>query len=303
MKPDLTVLYRGPLASCNYGCEYCPFAKHPETRAERDMDARALERFVGWVEGWAGGSLAIFFTPWGEALVRKRYRESLVRLSRVPNVRKVAIQTNLSVGTRWAERADISKLGLWATYHPTETPRRIFVRRVLEARARGISISVGIVGLREYIGEAEALRAELPGDVYLWVNAYKRVPEYYDDATARRFLAVDPLFSLNNRRHPSFGKACRTGETVVSVDGVGDMRRCHFVPEVIGNLYRPDVQSALFRRPCPNETCGCHIGYVHLEELGADRMFGTGILERVPTDVRHLGTSFPEELQVSMSGR
>ena len=25
------ILYRGPLSSCNYGCEYCPFAKHAES--------------------------------------------------------------------------------------------------------------------------------------------------------------------------------------------------------------------------------------------------------------------------------
>ena len=29
---NLSILYRGPLSSCNYGCEYCPFAKHRETR-------------------------------------------------------------------------------------------------------------------------------------------------------------------------------------------------------------------------------------------------------------------------------
>jgi biotin synthase-like enzyme len=38
----LSVLYRGPLSSCNYDCHYCPFAKHHETSAElrRDREAR-----------------------------------------------------------------------------------------------------------------------------------------------------------------------------------------------------------------------------------------------------------------------
>ena len=38
----LSILYRGPLSSCNYGCEYCPFAKHTETQAEHDADRAAL---------------------------------------------------------------------------------------------------------------------------------------------------------------------------------------------------------------------------------------------------------------------
>ena len=49
MALTLSILYRGPLSSCNYGCDYCPFAKHHETAAELARDRRALERFIDWV--------------------------------------------------------------------------------------------------------------------------------------------------------------------------------------------------------------------------------------------------------------
>ena len=49
----LSLMYRGPLASCNYGCGYCPFAKHHETGAkipaplfEAMQKARAFGRAV-----------------------------------------------------------------------------------------------------------------------------------------------------------------------------------------------------------------------------------------------------------------
>ena len=45
--------------------------------------------------------------------------------------------------------------------------------------------SVGVVGLKEHFGEIEALRRELPPDVYLWVNAYKREPDYYTATWSR----------------------------------------------------------------------------------------------------------------------
>ena len=80
----LSILYRGPLSSCNYGCDYCPFAKHRETYAEHQHDQHALERFLNWVANRAGDQIGIFFTPWGEALIRKRYQDAFVRLSALP---------------------------------------------------------------------------------------------------------------------------------------------------------------------------------------------------------------------------
>lgn len=42
----------------------------------------------------------------------------------------------------------------------------------------------------------------------------------------------------------------------------------------------------LAERPCSNDTCGCHIGYVHLDRLGLYATFGDGVLERVPVGYR-----------------
>src|SRR5581483_9795961 len=100
---NLSILYRGPLSSCNYACGYCPFAKHTESAAELAADRRALERFVGWVAGQAAHTLGILFTPWGEAPVRRSYQDALIRLTRLPHVRRAAIQTNLSCGLDWVE--------------------------------------------------------------------------------------------------------------------------------------------------------------------------------------------------------
>jgi hypothetical protein len=44
----------------------------------------------------------------------------------------------------------------------------------------------------------------------------------------------------------------------------------------------PDFATALRERPCTNTTCGCHIGYVHLDDLKLYDVFGAGVLERIP---------------------
>ncbi len=278
----LTILYRGPLASCNYGCWYCPFAKRRERAADRRADREALERFAGWVAGRESDRLALFFTPWGEALARRRYRDAIAHLTQMAHVTKVAVQTNLSCGLGWLARCDLGKLGLWATYHPAEVERERFLGKCRELIACGARFSVGMVGVRENFAEIEAVRRALPDSVYLWINAYKHGADYYAPEDVARLTAIDPLFPFNNRRHPSRGRACRCGERVISVNGAGDVRRCHFVPEIAGNIYAEDVTSLLRASPCPAERCGCHIGYVHMPHLGLEEIFGEGILERVP---------------------
>jgi sulfatase maturation enzyme AslB (radical SAM superfamily) len=73
-----TILYRGSLISCNYGCEYCPFAKRQQTAAELAIDKQALERFVNWIFQHPQHQFSILFTPWGEALIHKCYQQALV---------------------------------------------------------------------------------------------------------------------------------------------------------------------------------------------------------------------------------
>ena len=284
MALNLQILYRGPLSSCNYGCPYCPFAKREESDAQHAVDAVALERFVSWIESRRNDTLSVFFTPWGEALVRTRYQRALARLTQMPNVAKIAIQTNGSCRFDWAEKCDKSKLGLWVTYHPGETTRAQFLARVDEMIGRGVRFSVGVVGLKEHFAEIELLRAALPREVYLWVNAFKRVENYYSVDESDFLSAIDELFPFNNRYHPSLGRACRTGETTISVDGDGTIRRCHFVKTPLGNIYDANWEGVLGARACENASCGCHIGYVHMAELGLYEKFGAGVLERIPVE-------------------
>lgn len=280
---DLSILYRGPLASCNYGCDYCPFAKRAESYEELESDRQALARFIDWTAEQPH-RLGILFTPWGEALIRHWYQEALCKLSHQKNIRRVAIQTNLSCALNWIGEANPRTLALWCTYHPTEISIVRFLAHCAELQRAGLRYSVGIVGLKEHFEHASRLRNELPSSVYLWINAYKRVADYYSASEIEFLRALDPHFVLNTIRHPSLNKACRTGANVISVDGAGDIRRCHFIENVIGNIYNDDWTRALKERPCANATCGCHIGYVHLDELNLYDLFGDGVLERIPAE-------------------
>ncbi len=285
------ILYRGSLSSCNYSCDYCPFAKTANTRAELQQDARELECFVDWVER-ADHPLGILFTPWGEAIVRGYYRQAIVRLSHLPHVRRVALQTNLSCGLDDFAGADRAALALWATFHPTQVTLDRFAKRCEELQALQIRFSVGVVGLREHFAAIRELRLRLPASVYLWVNSYKRAANYYSDDDLNLLRSVDPYFDLNRHHYASGGKACQAGQRVFTVDGQGNVRRCHFIDDPIGNIYQGDIFASLSPRPCTNATCGCHIGYVHRPELQLDQLFGDNLLERIPANWPRVDPAF-----------
>ncbi|SHO55175.1 hypothetical protein VQ7734_00894 [Vibrio quintilis] len=281
---ELDITYRGPLSSCNYDCGYCPFAKTFDDAQTRRKDKAAIERFCDWVTSRSGtDELRILFTPWGEALVRSWYRRALVRLSRQPHVRQVVIQTNMSVATDWLRQADLNTLSLWITYHPSQISLEQFMAKVRELDTLGVRYSVGIVGTREHQAVARQLRQQLNPAVYLWVNAYKDEPSYYQPEDIAFYRLIDPWFELNLQDYPSENQSCHAAVTAVSVDGDGDVYPCHFVKQTLGNLYQTELHQLL--QPgyfCPNFSCNCYIGYIHLQNIKPAQVFGKNKFERIP---------------------
>ncbi|GLU46506.1 STM4011 family radical SAM protein [Nocardiopsis ansamitocini] len=281
---SLSILYRGPLASCDYDCPYCPFAKRRDSPDQLRADRAALERFAEWVveqgEASPGTRLSVLFTPWGEGLVRSWYQRAIARLSHLPHVERVAIQTNLSGRLDWLADCDHGSAALWATFHPGQVSYDRFLGKCRRLTELGVRFSVGVVGFPEHLEQTRRLRSELPEQTYLWVNAAEG--RSYTDAEASLWQEIDPHFAYSRTPHASLGLACRTGDTVVSVDGDGTVRRCHFVATELGNLYDGSFADNLRPRACPALSCDCHIGYVHLEPLDLYQVFRGGVLERIP---------------------
>lgn len=285
------ILYRGSLSSCNYSCHYCPFAKRANSRAELRQDELELEGFVAWVARQTH-RVGVLITPWGEALLHQYYRRAMTELSRLPQVYRIAIQTNLSAPLDDFADADRDALALWATFHPTQTSLSRFVAQCHKLDDMQIRYSVGAVGVREQFDLIEQLRHTLRSEVYLWVNAYKLEPDYYRPAEITRLLAVDPYFHWNVPDHPSIGRACDAGHTTFTVDARGDVRRCHFIDNVIGNIYDSNFTDCLKPRLCSAATCACHIGYIHLQHLNLRELYGRGLVERIPANWPDLQNRF-----------
>ncbi len=281
---NITFLYRGPIKSCNYDCWYCPFAKTTSTETVLEQDRDALKQFINKIEGLNEYNISIFFTPCGEALIYPWYRDAIHQLSHFAHIDKVVIQTNLSSELNWLEHVNNLKVALWCTYHPQGVDQNEFIRKTEVLSDYNISHSVGIVGLKEFIGEAEVMRFRLPLDIYLWINAYKR-REYYSENDISRLTRIDPYFQYNNTTYHSLGASCECGHSVFAVDGSGNIKCCHFVNDCLGNLYTTNIDSLFKGRTCPQNECKCYIGYIHINHLKLKKIYGNRILERIPNTI------------------
>lgn len=276
---SLKIIYRGGLDSCNYDCSYCPFAKQRSSRQQLEQDQQQLLRFETWLQG-QNSSLRVLFTPWGEALIWPYYQDTLVRLSHRPVIQSVAIQTNLSCALDWLSEAETKNIYLWASFHPEEVDFDKFIGSCNKVLEYGANLSVGLVGLKSNFNFLDRLQRALPASVYLWINAYKDEPDYYSQSEIDYLQSYDSFFTTNLTNHASQGKFCASGESVFSVDGEGNMRRCHFIDNVIGNIYESGFENSLYSRTCTNSHCDCYLGYVHLNELDFKNRFGENYFER-----------------------
>lgn len=276
--------YRGSLTSCNYDCPYCPFGKTRDSAETLAKDRDNLAAFVRWVaeQGAAGHRLSIFFNPYGEGLIHRWYSDAMVTLSNLEHVDKVAIQTNLSARLDFTAALNPAKSAFWATYHPGQVSEERFLAQCLAVYKQGIPFSVGSVGVHSAFPAIASLRAALPEEVYLWVNAYKDKPDYYTAEDISFLSGIDPYFQINAADYDSLGTSCNAGSNVFYVQGSGQVKRCYKDRGVIGNLYRDGLEGLSAQRSCRMKVCDCYIGYIHMPELGLEQIYGTGLLERIP---------------------
>lgn len=287
----LLVLFRTRLEWCNYTCHYCPWnadTVRVSAEAFREDEAR-LRRIVERI-GMLTRRVEFFITPKAEYLVLPYWREAVARLCALPQVERVTVQTNLSFDvSALLDTLDAGKLALWTTFHPTEVDeaqRETLFDKWALLRHRRVPFSVGIVGTRENLSHALELRRRLGREVYVWVNAYKREPDYYSSTDLETIRSIDAYFDLNNQHFASLGQPCTAGQRAVYLDDEGDIRRCFFVGEVMGNLYRDGWATLDAPLCCPVRTCHCYVGHMHIVELDFRRVYGKYLAARIPVE-RH----------------
>ena len=193
------IFFRGNIDFCNYSCSYCPFAKKAQSIDKIQKEEENLKKLFFYVKNMDEDA-NIMITPYGEALIHPIYQVFMARLSTLDNVRKIGIQTNLSVDTKnlistlEENKAYFSKIMIWATFHSQFADIKQFCNKANKLSSL-VSISCGIVANRKNFEEIKNLRQGLRPDVYLWINAMDKIKNKFTEDEISSLSHIDPFFA------------------------------------------------------------------------------------------------------------
>ena len=279
------IYYRGKLNSCNYTCSYCPFGKKSHLTATT-QDEQAWNRFITAIEQWQGGPLQLFIIPYGEALIHRYYRKGIIHLAALPQVAGISCQTNLSFSAdEWLDEFSatptlISKIKIWASFHPEMTSVESFVRRLHTLYNAGIQVCAGAVGNPMAKSVLSDLRNALLPDIYLFINAMQGLKSPLSVEDIRFFTQLDNLFEYDLKNASAQWTICSGGRSSCFIDWKGDIFACPRSQVKIGNLYQNQILDLLLL--CRRKVCDCYIAFSNLTNHPLHRIMGAGAFWRIP---------------------
>jgi len=280
------IYYRGLLSSCNYSCSYCCFARKKPGKTELIKDEESLKKFCDFIDNTEfKNKVSIFFTPYGEGLIHDYYVEAVGRLAANPKCKYISCQTNLSFDAfKFLEKlkalkADLSKVKLWASFHPEMVSVDEFVYKVKQLKTC-IDLCAGIVAIPGDLGYVFELRRKLPKDVYLWINAKEREETRYTKSEVISLMEVDPLFCNELQRHRVRDSCCSAGVSSVFIRANGDVFPCHLNKNRLLNIYKEQNPVESFK--CDRKFCDCYLSYSNRIDLDVGKYFGEYTYIRLP---------------------
>lgn len=276
------IFFRGNIDFCNYSCSYCPFAKKTQSIDKIQKEEDNLKKLFFYVKNMDEDA-NIMITPYGEALIHPIYQVFIARLSTLDNVRKIGIQTNLSVDTKnlistlEENKAYFSKIMIWATFHSQFADIKQFCNKANQL-SELISISCGIVANRKNFEEIKNLRQGLRPDVYLWINAMDKIKNKFTEDEISSLSHIDPFFAYEFYEKRIDFKKSRSD----------DFSICQSYDKIYADINKYS-SSCFFKKKkaisssCNNhKICDCYLGYSNFKDNYLSRFFGENIIFRIP---------------------
>ena len=271
------IYYRGNIDFCNYACSYCPFAKKKRDEEKLKKDELSLKKLYEHIKNQTE-KLNLMITPYGEALYQELYQIYIAKLSKLENINKIGIQTNLSLDMNKfykileSEKAKTEKIMLWATYHSQFSKIEEFVKKVNSSK---LNISVGIVASTQNNEEITKLRKLLNKSVYLWINAMDKRKNAFDNKLIEKLNEIDPMFMYEFKKYRNeneFSKCNSYNNTYIDMGMYSS--NCFF------------KKKKAISHTCNNhKKCDCYLGYCNFEDNKISSFFGENKPFRIPRKI------------------
>jgi MoaA/NifB/PqqE/SkfB family radical SAM enzyme len=293
MSDQVDIWYVSDQTLCNFDCAYCVTQPQRRDAGKRmwlaDDGAERFRQIVQWMAGlpWR---LKVRLQTLGEPFVSTEFIKGAAWLTRQRSIEVVELVTNGSFRAeqfrRFAAEAEVSRLSLWITYHPTE----ISAEQLVEAAALAQSLGAFVVvhsllfpDNREVVARMRALCEER--GIRTDVTAGHNYNGAFGSADYVVVAADDPLLR-DNYRHETVmnamlaahrntrGLDCSAGHDYLFVKANGDIFPClpygrAGLPLRLGSALQAGFVPPLRREtyaPCQNDgRCSCKEDYLHLK--------------------------------------
>jgi MoaA/NifB/PqqE/SkfB family radical SAM enzyme len=256
---------------CNYSCRYCVAGQYDKESLNTDWDA---ERFYRIVDNLTRLPFRtnIRLGVGGEFFLNEDLIEGARILSRAENVTSLNLITNLSFSIRkykeFFSGFDITKVGLVASYHPSEVKNRDRFIKTARFMDQTVDFMVILVGYPPHLEDLPALRRELKSHglevfVQAFVGWYEGKEYPYAYTAEEKALLREIFYSEYDYEYLVEAKKpglCNSGYKSFYVDMSGVVIPCGMgIPyEPMGNLAEsPEIDLHHGPQMCRARRCLC----------------------------------------------
>lgn len=283
--------YNGNPAECNYSCPYCSY----------DPNKQKGHYFQGTIESWHnafkktfGNQHLVFYFGHGEPMVGKRWFDVVELVGSEPNW-EMRVISNISPTLDKLLKSKVSidgRLNINASFHPTETTKEKFLKKLLQCREQGIEVPVVYTMWPPFLNRFEDDFAFFNKYNFLvhvrrfrgWYNGIQYPEAYTDDE--RKLIASycdDATIKYMLSNELTDGKLTWTGVDFIILDNEGNVGYCddfrtdHFN---FGNVFQQNVKLLVEPSPFPKYSVsdGTVDGVSCILELGQRQLEGNHIL-------------------------
>jgi len=261
---------------CNYRCPYCyvPLEKRTVNKtmfSHHNWD----EWFHALKENFPDRNLEFYFTG-GEPLIIKDCILLVKKLVEWDNVRRIRIDTNLSVIDNFLENVDSEKIRFLTAFHPTQISLGAYIEKVKKAKERKMVDVVNFVASKENLDLLSTSPHKLIKvfeDMGLFLNIakdfHRGLSEAWDyDPNYKRYVDMlqYPLDSYYMNLHAlNKGFLCGGGgRHYISINRHGQVFSCGGqIPRIVGygNIFERSVQLPDHLHICQEDYCPSIISY------------------------------------------
>ena len=283
--------YNGNPAQCNYSCPYCSY------------DQGSLQighHFQGAIESWHetlkktfGRQHLVFYFGHGEPMLGKRWFDVVEMIGNEPNW-EMRVISNISPPLKKLLNSKVAKegrLNINASFHPTQTTKAKFLKKLLQCREYGIEVPIVYTLWPPFFKRFEDdFRVFDENNFLIHVRRFKGVyngksyPEEYTEEE-RRFIAKyadDTTIKYMLSNEPTDGKPTWTSVDFMIMDNKGNVGYCDDYPTsmfTFGNVFSGNVRLNIEPKafPIANVSDGTVDGVSNIVEIGMKQLEGNHI--------------------------